>query len=169
MSKFLLALDQSTAITGYAVFKGQELITYGHIHPEGEYMLRISKLRDWLENIIDTLNGDVEVIIEDIQLQKYEPNGKKIKAKDFGVVTYKKLAHVQGALLSLLEKENIKYDVISSSAWKKTCGVTGKIRNEQKKNAQAFVINKYKIKPTQDEADAICIGYHALNRGFDWS
>ena len=31
------------------------------------------------------------------------------------------------------------------------------------------LINKYKIKPTQDEADAICIGYHALNRGFDWS
>lgn len=119
MSKFLLALDQSTAVTGYAVFKGQELITYGHIHPEGEYMLRISKLRDWLENIIDTLNGDVKVIIEDIQLQEYEPNGKKIKAKDFGVVTYKKLAHVQGALLSLLEKEDIKYDVVSSSAWKK--------------------------------------------------
>ena len=145
MSKFLLALDQSTAITGYAVFKGQELITYGHIHPEGEYMLRISKLRDWLENIIDTLNGDVEVIIEDIQLQEYEPNGKKIKAKDFGVVTYKKLAHLQGVLKNYCYESGVPYRVVSPSTWRTYSDIKGKKRQDKKKNAQLKVKKLYDI------------------------
>ena len=67
MDKFLLALDQSTATTGYAVFKGQELLTYGHISPSGkDYIERIAKLRKWLEGILDTMDGDIEVAIEDI-------------------------------------------------------------------------------------------------------
>ena len=49
MSKFLLALDQSTQTTGYAVFKDRELITVGHISPSGnDYMKRIVKTRNWL-------------------------------------------------------------------------------------------------------------------------
>lgn len=171
MSNFLLALDQSTATTGYAVFKGQELLTYGHISPIGkDYMERISKLREWLARILDTMDGDIEVAIEDIQLQEFEPNGGK-RARDFGVVTYKKLAHVQGALLSLLVERNIKYQVVPSASWKKTCKIAGKHRDEQKRNAQAFAMSTYGLKPTQDEADAVCIAHHVLHSsaGFDWS
>ena len=67
MSKFLLALDQSTATTGYAVFKDRELLTCGHISPSGkDYLERIFKLRKWLAGILDTMDGDIEVAIEDI-------------------------------------------------------------------------------------------------------
>lgn len=171
LSKFLLALDQSTATTGYAIFKDQELLTYGHLSPDGEYLNRIVELRDWVDKVTESLNNDLEVAIEDIQLQEYEPNGGKKFSKDFGVTTYKKLAHVQGAILSLIVKKNIPYYIVPSAAWKKTCQIKGRIRNEQKKNAQEFVIKNYNIKPTQDEADAICIGYHILQNcvGFDWS
>ena len=34
--------------------------------------------------------------------------------------------------------------------------------SEQKKNAQLFVQQKFDIKATQDECDAICIGSHIL-------
>ena len=78
MAKFLLALDQSTQTTGYAVFKDRELIAVGHISPSGnDYMKRIVKTRNWLERIITTLDGEVEVVLEDIQLQELEPNGTK--------------------------------------------------------------------------------------------
>lgn len=171
MSKFLLALDQSTQTTGYAVFKDRELITVGHISPSGnDYMKRIVKTRNWLERIIFTLDGEIEVVLEDIQLQELEPNGTKKFAKNMGVDVFKKLAHVQGALISLLEEKKIKYSVVIASSWKKSCKITGIHRDEQKKSAQAFVLKNYNKKVTQDEADAICIGYHHLkNTGFDWS
>ena len=175
VSKFLLALDQSTQTTGYAIFKDKELLTKGHIDPTGkDYIERISKLRKWVNNIINTLDGDLEIAIEDIQLQEFEPGGGKRAARDMGVTTYKKLAHVQGALLSLFAEHNIPYQIVSSNSWKSYCKIGGRQRNEQKKNAQDFVIMNYKIKPTQDEADAICIGHYALkiqksDEGFTWS
>lgn len=69
MASFLLALDQATQTTGYAVFHGQELIAHGHkTFSQGDYVVRIAKLRDWVNDLIDSLDGDVEIAIEDIQL-----------------------------------------------------------------------------------------------------
>jgi len=62
-----------------------------------------------------------------------------------------------------------------ASSWKHTCGIKGKGREAQKANAQAFVKNTFAIDATQDEADAICLGYHILASNeskvgcFDWS
>lgn len=170
MAHKILALDQSTQCSGYALFEEQELVKVGHISPDGEYIERIVKLKQWLDKITDELGNDFEVAIEDIQLQEFEPNGGS-RARDFGITTFKKLAHAQGAILTLLAEKGIKYTVVPSSVWKKTCGIKGKQRNEQKKNAQNFAIDTYKIKPTQDEADAVCIGFHILknNSKFDWS
>lgn len=166
MKTYLLALDQSTQVTGYALFNRttQELVAFGHISPkDNDYVARIAKLCEWLENILDLYKNDVEVVIEDIQLQEYEPNGNKKRAKEFGVITFKKLAHVQGALLTVVKRRNLPYDIISSSSWKSTCGIKGRIRNEQKANAKKFAETTYQVNLIQDEADAICIGYHCLH------
>ena len=179
MTNFLLALDQSTQTTGYAIFKDGELIRSGHVSPTGEYITRIVKLRAWVNQVINTLlafseDAIVEVAIEDIQLQEFEPNGGKRVSRDLGVTTFKKLAHVQGALLTLFEELKIKYHIVPSATWKNQCKITGKKRDEQKRKAQEFVITNYNIKPTQDEADAVCIGHSVLKKepqtsGFDWS
>lgn len=172
MANYLLALDQSTAITGYAVFQDGKLLTVGHVNPTGaNYIIRIVKLRKWLKNIITTLDGNVEVAIEDIQLQEFEPNGGKRQSRDMGVTTYKKLAHVQGALLCLLEDKGIKYHVVSPATWKSACGITGRYRDNQKANAQKFATETYGLTPTQDEADAVCIGHCILKKSVDhdWS
>ena len=177
MAKFLLALDQSTQTTGYALFENDKLIKSGCYNPSGDYLERIVRLREWVKGIIEEhieKNNIIEIAIEDIQLQEFEPNSGKRVARDFGVVTFKKLAYVQGALLSLFELMKINYQVIPSNTWKSYCKIAGRRRDEQKKNAQEFIQNTYAKKVTQDEADAICIGHCALQlnkaqAGFDWS
>ena len=52
--------------------------------------------------------------------------------------------------------------------------IKGKNRPEQKRNAQKYVNEKFNIKATQDECDAICIGVHTLTGrkpapDHDWS
>lgn len=165
-NQYIISLDQSTQVTGYAIYLNNQLIDFGHVSfNDDNYILRISKLRDWLEQLVVKYNPK-KVIIEDIQLQEQG----KTTVKNAGLQTYKKLAHVQGALLTLLEKLKIPYEIILSSSWKSTCGVKGKNRSEQKKNAQLFVLNNFNIKATQDESDAICLGYHAIIKDdFDWS
>lgn len=171
MAKFLLALDQASQTTGYAVYKGKDLIAHGHkTFNDNDYIARTTKLRAWVASLIDAVGGDLEVAIEDIQLQTYNRT-----PSDVGLQTYKKLAHVQGALLTLFAERNIPYHIILAASWKHTCGVKGKAREEQKANAQKYVKNTFAIDATQDEADAICIGQHVLKTNisrvdcFDWS
>lgn len=169
MPKYLLALDQSTDITGYALFEDEKLIKYGHLSPRGEYLERIVQLDDWLEEIIAEYGDNIEIAIEDIQLQEKGPNGGG-RNYSLGVVVFKKLAHAQGTILTTMTRRKVPYQVVPSASWKSTCGIKGKQRNEQKKNAKAFVLNEYGVEVPQDEADAICIGYHVLNnRGISWT
>ena len=162
-SKFIVALDQSTQLTGYAIFQDKDLIAHGVFSPSGDYEHRIVKLRQWLLDKLEPLKPNVEVYFEDIQLQD-------LGGGSIGVTTFKKLAHVQGALIITCIEENIPYTIVPAATWRKTCGVKGRVRNEYKPAAQAHVLEKYGIQATEDEADAICIGeYGVKNFSLDWS
>lgn len=162
-SKFIIALDQSTQLTGYAIFQDKDLIAHGVFSPSGDYEHRIVKLRQWLLDKLEPLKPNVEVYFEDIQLQEL---GKG----NIGVTTFKKLAHVQGALIVTCIEEDVPYTIVPAATWRKTCGVKGRVRNEYKPAAQAHVLEKYGIQATEDEADAICIGeYGVKNFSLDWS
>ena len=162
-SKFIIALDQSTQLTGYAIFQDKDLIAHGVFSPSGDYEHRIVKLRQWLLDKLDPLKPNVEVYFEDIQLQD-------LGGGSIGITTFKKLAHVQGALIVTCIEENIPYTIVPAATWRKTCGVKGRVRNEYKPAAQAHVLEKYGIQATEDEADAICIGeYGVKNFSLDWS
>ena len=80
------------------------------------------------------------------------------------VSTFKILAEVFGVIYELATELGLKTQAILAGTWKSTCGVKGKTRPEQKRNAQQFVIDTYNIKATQDECDAICIGYHVCKK-----
>lgn len=171
--KILLALDQATNVTGYAIYEDGELFKYGKIKFEGDAIERIHKARVWLEDFIKVLqnnmdeNDKIEVILEDIQYQeKYEAGGLS------NVQTFKTLAWLQGVLIELLYSKNIKYSTCYASEWKATFGIKGRARTEQKRNAQAYVADKLGIKATQDECDAILIGNHKIvqeDKVYDWS
>ena len=84
------------------------------------------------------MKPNVEVYFEDIQLQD-------LGGGSIGITTFKKLAHVQGALIVTCIEEDIPYTIVPAATWRKTCGVKGRVRSEYKPAAQAHVLEKYKI------------------------
>jgi Holliday junction resolvasome RuvABC endonuclease subunit len=156
----LLALDQSSKITGYAIFDDGKLVKYGKLsYDDADLGTRLVKLRKDLEKLVDEAKID-EVIMEDIQ---YQPN--------IGIDTFKVLAETFGVVYELLTEKNIPNSSVWSTSWKSLLGIKGKTRPEQKRNAQNYIVNTFGIKPTQDECDAICIGLYKLHQkpDFDWS
>lgn len=165
MSKFL-ALDQSSRITGYAVFENAKLIDYGKFSVNDDDIgVRLMKIRQEVEQLINQHEVE-EVIFEDIQMQGNVVNN---------VQTFKTLAEVFGVIYELVTELDLQNTAVLASSWKSTLQVKGRTRPEQKRNAQALVEKTFNIKPTQDECDAICIGlHHILNpsiktESFDWS
>ena len=162
----VLALDQSTRVTGWAVFADGALQEYCKFDAENagtDIGKRLTYIREKVKALIDK-HGIQKVLIEEIQLQNTVGNN---------VVTYKKLAYVQAVLIQMFDELKLPYEVIASSSWKSTLGIKGRARAEQKKNAQIYVNTIYGIKATQDECDAICIGTHyskkPFDEGFDWA
>lgn len=162
MKKYLLALDQSSQTTGWSLFENEKLKDYGKVDPKGEYLDRIVALRKWLQETLENYkigsDYEIEVAVEEIQLQQIPGTDR-----EGNVVTFKKLAHVQGVVLELLVEMGITYKIVASSSWKSTCGIKGKARAEQKRNAQIYIEQKYGIKVIQDICDSICIGEHYLH------
>ena len=162
----ILALDQSTRVTGWAVFVDGALQEYGKFDAENagaDIGKRLTYIREKVRALIDKYDIQ-KILIEEIQLQNTVGNN---------VVTYKKLAYVQAVLIQMFDELKLPYEVIASSSWKSTLGIKGRARAEQKKNAQIYVNTIYGIKATQDECDAICIGTHYTklpsNEGFNWA
>ena len=161
----LLALDQATRVSGWAVFKEGKLIDFGHFTVDDEEIgPRLLKIENFIKNKIKEWDIDT-LAFEDIQMQASVGNN---------VQTFKKLAQVQGIIIELAEEEKLDYSIISSNTWKSTLKIKKQGRAAEKKQAQEYVKENYKVSPTQDEADAICIGIHAISsakkeQGFDWS
>ena len=62
----------------------------------------------------------------------------------------------------------VDIEIVHASSWKSTAKVRGRGRTEQKRNAQAKVLEMFDVKATQDECDAILIGYHASKKELNW-
>lgn len=171
----ILALDQSSHISGYAIFDNGDLIKYGIFTcNEKDTGERLVKIRKTVLKFIQEYNVD-EVVFEDIQLQDKVLNN---------INTFKILAEVFGVIYELVEEMNLANRAILSGTWRSGLGIPGKYRKEQKAAAQAFVKKAYGIEVSEDAADAICIGTFASftnkrkigtkvisndEEGYDWS
>lgn len=91
-----------------------------------------------------------QIVFEDIQLQTF--NGEE------QVLTYKKLAHLQGVLFNYCHEMKIPFIVVPAATWRNYSEIKGKTRTDRKKNAQLKIKRFYDVSVTQDEADAILIG-----------
>lgn len=144
----ILALDQASRTSGFAVFQEDQLIASGTFtYDDDDFSLRLVKIRNKVDSLIEQYNIN-KILLEDIQLQGQTNN----------VTTYKTLAEVLGVLEELARERNIPHELIHSSTWKSELNIKGRDRATQKRNAQAFVVITYNKKVTQDESDAICIG-----------
>ena len=153
MERRLLALDQSSRISGYAIFVDENLIAHGSINlTEEDVGQRLVLIRKEVTKLIHKYDIN-EIAFEDIQMQASVGNN---------VQTFKILAEVFGVILMLCTELKINYTIVSSNTWKSTLKIKGKKRSEQKKDAQRYVLEHYGIKAIQDTVDAICIGAHMI-------
>lgn len=151
----ILAFDQASITSGWAVFDGDALVKYGKWSSEGTHSTeRIAKTKYWVASMIQKWNPD-EVVFEDIQLQKFGEGNE-------AVLTFKKLAHLQGVLKNYCYENQILYSIVPSATWRAHVEIKGKTRQDKKKSAQLKVKRFYDISVTQDEADAILIGQWAV-------
>ena len=155
MSNRLLALDQASKCTGWAIFEDGELKSYGKISLDDPTTdTRLVQLRQGIQTLVTDYNID-EVIFEDIQQQNNVANN---------VQTFKVLAEVYGVVSELLQEIQIPHSTVLAASWKSTLGIKGRTRAEQKKNAQLYVKQNYGIHVIQDIADAVCIGTHHIKK-----
>ncbi len=158
-----IAFDQATSTTGYSIYKDYELITHGKYSVTGNDLQRYSAQKDKVAKIIRFAMSQfphepVTVALEDIQLQQ-------------NTVTFKQLAQLQGVLATMIIEDfpDARLEFVFASSWKSYAKIKGRGRTEQKRNAQKFVLETFNIKATQDEADAILIGYYTANKEVNWS
>ena len=160
----LLALDQASKTTGWAIYTDGKLTAWDKFTFEDEdFGKRLLKIRNQVIKLIQQYEV-TEVAIEDIQLQNSIGNN---------VVTYRALAEVRGVLEELFTEMKIPYQIVFSGTWKSTLGIKGAKSAEQKRAAQEYVLNTHGIKAIQDTCDAICIGDYVTKKskekGFDWA
>lgn len=157
-----ISFDQATTTTGFSIFKDRELIEFGKFSKEGDIFMRFSAQKEAIISIIKE-NKDkypkekIKVTFEDIQLQG-------------NVQTFKDLARLQGTLITAVLETfpEAELELMFSSSWKSFAKVKGKSRVEQKRNSQAIALEKFGVKVTQDEADALLIGYSASHKEVNW-
>ena len=151
-----LALDQSTNITGWSIYDGNELIKYGvfSTSESNDEIARDYEVRIWLINMINNWKPDF-VGIEGIQYQQ-----------NFGVTTFETLARLQGIIMETLYELNLPYVVCPTNTWRHHCGVKGRTRVDKKKSMQLLVKEWFDITITDDEADAIGIGKYISDVNF---
>lgn len=168
----ILALDQSSRITGWAVFEEDRLIKYGtYTTKKSNIEDRLYEIRQKIESLIEEYSIDT-VILEDIQMQDNVIDN---------VSTFKKLAEVLGVLQELCVELEKPCHLVHSTVWKSALGIKGHDRSAQKKSAWDWTNKTYNIATTQDAADAICIGTYFVRQiikptkpvskveVFDWS
>ena len=147
----ILALDQATQISGFSVWIDGALNCYGkHEWDDADIHKRIHKICIWVEGLIDQYAPD-KLVIENIQYQN-------------NIATFQKLAQLQGAIIEIAQQLNLTCEILAPTEWRAICNFlkgNEKNRQAQKKIAQEWVLKTFGKKCTQDEADAICIGFAA--------
>lgn len=146
----ILAIDQSTSSSGFAIFINQNLQQSGIYKPKGELFQRIHQTKEYIREIINENDIDY-VFMEDIQ---YQRNQK----------TYKILANLQGVIIDLMVELKIPFEVVPPSRWKAWNQIGGKRRKEQKENAKRKCQEIFGREFKEDEADAIMIGLYGLKK-----
>lgn len=149
-----LSFDQSTVLTGYAIFENETLVSHGVIdlHKESDLLARAHQM--WLE--IDSLIGDVQpdvIVYEGVSLQ----NNAQVLIK---------LGNLQGHIMASAWRANIPFVSYLPATWRKKLSFRqgkGVKRSELKKMAVTLVEETYGMHVREDEAEAVAIGLAYIN------
>ena len=163
----ILAIDQARA-GGWCIFDYEKKVpvkygTFSFPNEEYTYAKVLVEVCDLAQSLMDE-NDISAVFVEDIQMRQ-------------NVLSFKRLAQLQGCLVSMFERNEYLYDFIPPSKWQGYCGargrtakeVKGKVteleaggKKESKMLSIQFVKERFGIETDNDNlSDAICMGYWA--------
>ena len=155
----VLALDQSTRVTGWSLFDDGKYVTSG--------IIDLSKIKDTTERTkqmgilickkIEECSPD-QIVIEEVQCQS-------------NVDTVKKLARLQGIAIGFAAANNIPLHILEPTKWRAALGYKQGPRVERKALKQQsldYVENKFGFVFSEDRSEAICIN-EAAHKIFNWS
>jgi len=152
-----LSLDNALAISGWAIFEDKQLVKHGVFRTSATDSLgkRLSDIYWEISNLIDIEHIDF-VFFEDCQQQLNR-----------NVQTFHKLSMVKGIIEFTCFQENKESSCLSPSRWRsilknKFNFKFGRTRIEQKRKAKEFVKKHFEVEATEDECDAICLGYAGI-------
>lgn len=151
----ILAVDQATKKTGYALFADGDLYSYGVLTAKG---------KDSPDRMQDMCHQIQHLI------KKYKPSYLVIEKVSLhsSVPVLVSLANLQGCIFQMCFEKDIGYILYAPSTWRRIIGIIGgKLKREDyKKRAIAFVENSYGITVDDDCAEAICMGLaHLIEAG----
>ena len=149
----ILSFDQASAKTGFALYEDGVLKDHGVIAvKEKEAKIKLNIMFSEIAEKIEENSPDL-VVIEGVALQK----------SAYSVIM---LAQLQGMIIGYCIKTGIKISVVGTTSWRKVlCFRQGpkverkELKTQAKELALRLVAKDKKV--TEDEADAICIGYAA--------
>lgn len=144
----LMGLDISTRITGYSIYIDGELTDHG--------IIDLHKMKNTEERQFHMANNILSL------LEKNKPDVVYVEDTFVkgNVETSMKLMKMIGSVFGWCSFNDVVFHKIKPSAWRSTIGISigNKSRNELKDADIEYVLNKYGVKCTDDEADAIGIG-----------
>ncbi len=145
-----MALDQASRVTGWAIYDNKNLVAHGRFSISANKTMqeRLKSFVIYLIDLVDKYHPE-KIYYEGIQYQS-------------NIETYKKLAYIQAMIIYF--SNNIPIMELTPSHWRSIIkdkhGIKfGRSRAEQKQKAQDFVKEFFNKEVTEDEADAICLGY----------
>ena len=154
----ILSFDQATKKTGYAVFLDNSLQTYGLIDmskytvPEERFCRMCTQIAYFIKNVQPDF-----VVFEDVSMQS-------------NIATAILLARLQGVIVGTCLDCKIMFDIYKPSSWRKVlCFDQGKgvKRESLKKQAKQYVFETFGVATTEDQSEAICIGWaHILKERY---
>lgn len=156
----VLALDQSTRITGFSVFDDGKYVKSGVIdlHKIKDTDERSKQMGLEMCKLIEECKPD-EVVIEEVAMQT-------------NVDTLKKLARIQGMAIGFATAHNIPTHILGPTQWRSTLKFTQgpKIKREQlKQQSRDFVKNVLGLNiESEDENEATCIN-EAAHRIYEFN
>ena len=146
----VLALDQSTKLTGWCLTENKKYKSSGVLAVKDlpDTLERMKLMYDEIKQLIKRVKPDC-VLIEDTQFQR-------------NYSSFRTLSQLQGIIFAYLFDLDLPFYIIPATAWKSSCQIKGKRREEQKKNTQKYVKDTYGIDVTEDEADAIGMATYGI-------
>jgi Holliday junction resolvasome RuvABC endonuclease subunit len=145
----ILALDQASIITGYAIFDDGDLVSFGKltadksVSPEDRFEEMCRKIH------LLFLKSKADIIIfEDVSLRT-------------SIKTLITLSRLQGAIMDMSYWHNTAFKIYAPTQWRKVLGFNqgNKVNREALKTQAIDYVSKcYGITAKDDIAEAICIG-----------